>query len=332
MKINDVAKYAGVSLATVSRVINGKKVKLETQKKVEEAIKKLNYTPNFMASNLQRTKSNMILVLIPEIANPYYSTILKGIEFTARKHNYNIILGSSYFYEEQSLDYLTLLNRKLVDGVILLEKIEKEKILKKINSEELYRKIVQCSEYIETNNLSYVTIDHKKAAYDATNHLISIGKKNLILFRMAEDLTYSQLRREGFLEALKDNGIEFLPENEIILDELSIKEAFKQTNIILNNREIEEMGIFAVSDILAIGIIKALNEKNISIPKEVAVVGFDNIDFSLFTTPALTTISQPCYELGAESVKCLLNIIEHENAKPKKIILDYELIVRGSTN
>lgn len=332
MKINDVADYAGVSLATVSRVINGKKVKEETRKKVEEAIKKLNYTPNFMASSLQKTKSNMILILVPEIANPYYSSILKGVEMTARNFNYNIILGSSYSSEEQLLDYLSLLNRKLVDGVILLEKISKEKIMSKIKDENLYRKIVQCSEYIEENNLSCITIDHKKAAYEATNHLISIGKKDLYLFRMKKDFTYSILRREGFLEALKDNKIQMKPENEIVLDELSIKEATKQMNIILNNKKLNNVGVFAISDVLGIGIIKALNAKKIKIPQEVAVVGFDNIDFSTVTEPSLTTISQPGYELGAESVKCLLKIIENEKNEPEKIILEHELIVRESTN
>lgn len=332
MKINDVAEYAGVSLATVSRVLNGRKVKEETKRKVEEAIRKLNYTPNFMASNLQRTKSGMLLILVPEISNPYYSSILEGVELTARESGYNIILGSSYSSEEQLLEYLNLLNKKLVDGVILMEKVSKNKIMKKINDEKLYKRIVQCSEYIDENNLSSITIDHKKAAYEAVNHLIAIGKKNLYLFRMKKDFTYSVLRREGFMEALKDNGIEFKKENEIILDELSIKEGFKQMNIILNNREIKNAGIFAVSDVIGIGIIKALNMKKIKIPEEAAVVGFDNIEFSAVTEPSLTTISQPGYELGKESVKTLLKIIENENILPEKIILEHELIVRESTN
>ncbi len=332
MKINDVAEYAGVSPATVSRVLNRKKVKEETRKKVEEAIKKLNYTPNFMASNLQRTKSGMLLILVPEISNPYYSPILEGVELTARSRGYNIILGSSYSSEEQLLDYLNLLNKKLVDGVILMEKVSKEKIIKKINDERLYNRIVQCSEYIDENNLSCITIDHKKAAYEAASHLISIGKREFYLFRMKKDFTYSVLRREGFIEALKDNGIELKRENEIILDELSIKESFKQMNILLNNRKIENAGIFAVSDVLGIGIIKALNLKNIKIPQDAAVVGFDNIDFSAVTEPSLTTISQPGYELGKESVKQLLKIIENGNVTPEKIILEHELIVRESTN
>ena len=181
MKINDVAEYAGVSLATVSRVINGKNVKKETREKVEEAIKKLNYTPNFMASSLQRTKSNMLLIIVPEISNPYYSAILEGVEVTAKSMGYNIILGSSYSSEAQLLDYLTLLNTKLVDGIILMEKIRKDKIMEKIKDENVFKKIVQCSEYIEENELTYVTIDHKKAAYEAVSHLISIGKKDIYL-------------------------------------------------------------------------------------------------------------------------------------------------------
>ena len=256
MKINDVAEYAGVSLATVSRVINGKNVKKETREKVEEAIKKLNYTPNFMASSLQRTKSNMLLIIVPEISNPYYSAILEGVEVTAKSMGYNIILGSSYSSEAQLLDYFTLLNTKLVDGIILMEKIKKDKIMEKIKDENVFKKIVQCSEYIEENELTYVTIDHKKAAYEAVSHLISIGKKDIYLFSMKKDYTYSTLRREGLIEAMRDNGLEFKKENEVLLDELSIKEAQKHMNIILNNREVENIGIFAVSDVIAIGILK----------------------------------------------------------------------------
>ena len=332
MKINDVAEYAGVSLATVSRVINGKKVKKETKEKVEEAIKKLNYTPNFMASSLQRTKSNMILIIVPEISNPYYSAILEGVEVTAKGMGYNIILGSSYSSEAQLLDYLNLLNTKLVDGIILMEKIEKEKIMEKIKDENVFKKIVQCSEYIEENGLTYITIDHKKAAYEAVSHLISIGKKDIYLFSMIKDYTYSTLRREGLIEAMKDNGLEFKRENEVLLDELSIKEAQKHMNIILNNREVKNIGIFAVSDVIAIGVIKALNSKNIKIPQEAAIVGFDNIDFSAVIEPSLTTVSQPGYELGVESVKSLMRKITGENNNPEKIILDYELIVRETTN
>jgi len=332
MKINDVAEYAGVSLATVSRVINGRKVKKETKEKVEEAIKKLNYTPNFMASSLQRTKSNMILIIVPEISNPYYSAILEGVEVTAKSMGYNIILGSSYSSEAQLLDYLNLLNTKLVDGIILMEKIAKEKIMEKIKDENVFRKIVQCSEYIEENGLTYITIDHEKAAYEAVSHLISIGKKEIYLFSMKKDYTYSTLRREGLIKAMRDNGLEFKKENEILLDELSIKEAHKHMNIILNNREIKDIGIFAVSDVIAIGVLKALNTKNIKIPQEVAVIGFDNIDFSAVTEPSLTTVSQPGYELGAESVKSLVRKITGENNEPEKIILDHELIVRETTN
>ena len=332
MKINDVAEYAGVSLATVSRVINGKKVKKETKEKVEEAIKKLNYTPNFMASSLQRTKSNMILIIVPEISNPYYSAILEGVEVTAKSLGYNIILGSSYSSEVQLLDYLTLLNMKLVDGIILMEKISKEKIKEKIKDENLFSRIVQCSEYIEDNGLTYITIDHKKAAYEAVNHLISIGKKDIYFFSMKRDYTYSTKRKEGLLEAMADNGLEFNPQNEILLDELSIREAQKYMNIILNNRKIEDIGIFAVSDVIAIGVIKALNMKGIRIPQEAAVIGFDNIEFSAVTEPSLTTVSQPGYELGAESVKSLVRKITGENPAAEKIILEHELIVRETTN
>lgn len=332
MKINDVAKYAGVSLATVSRVINGKNVKKETREKVEEAIKKLNYVPNFMASSLQKTKSNMILVIVPAISNPYYSSILEGIEVTAKSLGYNIILGSSYSSEKQLLKYLNLLNTKLVDGIILMEKISREKIKEIIRDDNLIKNIVQCSEYIEENQLTYITIDHKKAAYEAVNHLISIGKREIYFFSIKKDCLYSALRKEGLMEALKDNKLYFKPENEILLDELSMKEAQKYMNILLNNRKMDKIGIFAVSDMIAIGILKTLNDNKVRVPEDIAVVGFDNIELAAFSQPSLTTVSQPGYELGVESVRGLMRKITGDQILPERIILNHELIVRDTTN
>ncbi|MGF6906526.1 LacI family DNA-binding transcriptional regulator [Fusobacterium sp. PH5-44] len=332
MKINDVAKYAGVSLATVSRVINGKNVKKETREKVEEAIKKLNYVPNFMASSLQKTKSNMILVIVPAISNPYYSSILEGIEVAAKSFGYNIILGSSYSSEKQLLKYMNLLNTKLVDGIILMEKISLNKIKEVIRNDSLIKNIVQCSEYIEENQLTYITIDHRKAAYEAVNHLISIGKKEIYFFSIKKDYLYSALRKEGMLDALKDNGLKFEQGNEMLLDELSMKEAQKYMNILLSNRKMENAGIFAVSDIIAMGILKTLNDKKIKIPEDVAVVGFDNIELAAFSQPSLTTVSQPGYELGVESVKGLMRKITGDQILPERIILNHELIVRDTTN
>lgn len=332
MKINDVAKYAGVSLATVSRVINGKNVKKETREKVEEAIKKLNYVPNFMASSLQKTKSNMILVIVPAISNPYYSSILEGIEVTAKSLGYNIILGSSYSSEKQLLKYLNLLNTKLVDGIILMEKISREKIKEIIRDDNLIKNIVQCSEYIEENQLTYITIDHKKAAYEAVNHLISIGKREIYFFSIKKDCLYSALRKEGLMEALKDNKLYFKPENEILLDELSMKEAQKYMNILLNNRKMDKIGIFAVSDMIAIGILKTLNDNKVRVPEDISVVGFDNIELAAFSQPSLTTVSQPGYELGVESVRGLMRKITGDQILPERIILNHELIVRDTTN
>lgn len=331
IKITDVAKLANVSLATVSRVINGKNVREENRIVVEDAIKKLNYTPNFMASNLSKNKSNLILFLVPDISNPYYSLILKGIEETALKKEYNIILGSSYGKEEVQYKYLDLLNKKLIDGIILMEKISKKRINEVIKNKTLQNRIVQCSEYFERSDSIIVTIDHKKASFDATEHLIKTGKKKFYLFNIKGDFTYSKERRVGFFEALKKHGIEFDKSNEIILDHLDMMEAERAMDKLLKKSN-SETGILAVSDVLAFGILKSLHRNEVLIPKDIAIVGFDGTEFSKVSTPSLSSVLQPCCELGVESFKCLMELIEGNfRNMGKKIILNHQLLIRESS-
>lgn len=326
LTIKEVAKEANVSVATVSRVINNNvPVSSKARIKVENAIKKMNYEPNMLGRNLRRSENRFILALLPNISNPFYAAIIKGVEDTAMSQGYNVILCQTDAEPEREKSYLNLLKQKLADGVINLDPILDEDFLMKIG--EKYP-IIQCCEYSENLDITYVSIDNKAAAYKATNHLIDIGHKNIALINSNEKYVYARQRKEGYIKALIDSNIK--PNDKWIVNvDLDFESAQSAVEYLLALDEKPD-AIFAVSDILAIGALKAIAEARLRVPEDIAVVGFDNIPYAKIVTPALTTVNQPMYTIGTKACKMLI----HKLRKDKDVsneILDVQLIIREST-
>ncbi len=324
--IRDVATKCGVSVATVSRVLNGSvEVKKETRELVLEVVKKLNYQPNFTGRNLRKKETKLILILLPTIVNPFFAKVVKGMEDFSRNSGYNIMLGTTYENKEIEHSYLNLLRNKLVDGVIFFGTALDRKEIISLN--QTYN-ILRCSEYNDDIHLSFVTIDNEKAAFEAVWHLIKCGCKN-ILYVTANDNSMSSINRlEGYKRALRSARIDFNPDN-IIYGNYGYNSSY---NLIKNKMEqgITFDGVFAISDKMASGCIKALKENGIDIPKQVKVVGFDNVDISYMTSPEITTISQPQYKIGETAIKMLIDKIQGKQVE-KGVILEHKLIIRNST-
>lgn len=210
--VKDVAKRAGVSVATVSRVLNNsEKVSEQTRQKVLKAIEELGFKPNLLARNFRKDKSNLILVILPTIANNYFARVVKGIEDTARKNGYGILLCTTQNSPEIAAEYLKLIERKQVDGAIIASaKIEID-FCKGLDT----RRIVQACEFYPFLDTSYVAIDHKRAFYDVVDYLIKKGKKNILCAIGNEDIPSEFERKEGYRKALEENGLEFREENVI---------------------------------------------------------------------------------------------------------------------
>lgn len=324
--IAEVAKEAQVSVATVSRVINNNGfVSAESRVKVENAIKKLNYEPNMLGRNLRRSESRVILALLPNISNPFYAKIIQGIEDTAIKNEYNVILCQTDCNPEREANYLNLLKQKLADGVINLDPIIDKSYLSQIGKRY---PVIQCCEYSDDLDVPYVTIDNKEAAYKAVKHLISIGCRNIALINTDEKFLYARQRKEGYFAALSDSDIGIKPEF-IVNGNLDFDSAQSAVKYLLS-LDIKPDAIFAVSDILAIGALKAASDLNIKVPEDLAVAGFDNIPNAKMVTPALTTVSQPMYEIGTEACKMILQKLNGEKNVLNRV-LNTELIIREST-
>lgn len=325
--IQEVAKQARVSVATVSRVLNGQNtVSEKTRKKVEEAIKKLNYEPSMLGRNLRNSESRLFLILIPSISNPFYLEIIKGIEAVAISQNYNILLCETDSNPERENIYFDLVRKKMADGIISMDPTVNIETLKNLSENHA---IIQCSEYEEGSGIPYVTIDNEDASYRAVKHLIQIGHKKIALINSDEKYLYARQRKMGYIRALEEFGITLNSHFIIVTQHLGFENGQHAMKKLLNLRD-RPTAVFAVSDLLAIGALKEINASRLHVPSDIAVVGFDKIDFSNMTNPTLTTIAQPMYKMGTVAVKMLIDKINGKEVE--SIILDHELVVRESTS
>ncbi|MBD8014324.1 LacI family DNA-binding transcriptional regulator [Planococcus wigleyi] len=324
--IQQVAKQAGVSVATVSRVLNGKdKVSTKTKLKVEEAIQYLNYEPSMLGRNLRNSESRIVLILIPSISNPFYFEVIKGIENMALSQNYSILLCETDSKPEKEEIYFDLVRKKMADGIISMDPAVNVETLKELA--ENYA-IIQCSEYGGGIGIPYVTIDSEEASYHAVKHLIQIGHRKIALMNSDEKFLYARERRMGYERALQEHGIPLDGEYIFYTQELGFEQGQQTMKKILQLQD-RPTAVFAVSDLLAIGALKEINAAGLHVPEDVAVVGFDKIDFSNMTNPALTTVAQPMYKMGTVAARMLIEKIQGKTVD--SIVLGHELVIREST-
>ncbi|SEP83942.1 LacI family DNA-binding transcriptional regulator [Basfia succiniciproducens] len=327
MSVQKIAKLAGVSVATVSRVLNDSpSVKAVNKEKVLAAIKALNYQPNLLARQLRTSRTGMILAMVSNIANPFCAAVVKGIEREAEKNGYRILLCNTESDLERSRSCLQLLSGKMVDGVITMDAISELPELQNIIGDAPW---VQCAEYDPDSSVSSVSIDDISATEFVIDQLVKTGKKRIALINHDLSYQYAQHRELGYLNGLKRHGLTYC---EIIyadeLDYLSGKEAVLS---LLKNAQRPD-AILAISDVLAAGVINGLNELNVAIPEDIAVVGFDGIDISQITTPSLSTIQQPCKEIGEMAFSLLLQQIDSTSSvKRVHHLLPWTFIKRQSS-
>jgi len=324
--IQQVAQKAGVSVATVSRVLNhAESVSPKTRLKVENAIKALNYEPSMLGRNLRNSESRLLLVLLPSISNPFYTEIINGIQTTAIANRYNILLCETDSNPQRENIFINMIKNKLADGLISMDPAVN---MQKLNELAENYPVILCSEYEEGGNIPYVTIDSELAAYQAVRHLLQLGNDKIALINSDEKFLYARQRRNGYERALKEFGIPIRKEWIYHTKDLEFQNGVQAMRILLE-QENKPNAIFAVSDTLAIGALKGINGSGLQVPKDLAIVGFDNIGFSNMTNPTLTTVSQPMYKMGCTAANMLMMRIKGEQVE--NIVLDHDLIIREST-
>lgn len=325
--IKDVAKEAGVSIATVSRVLNDVDVvNEETKKKVQEAIKKLGYRPNIVARSLKTQRTKTIGILVPDISSQFYPEVVRGAEDVANIYDYNIMLCNSDLDIEKEKEYLRVLKEKMVDGVIYMSSSLKPEILELIKELDLVTVLVETKD--EDGLLPSVTIDSLQAAYEGTKYLIDKGNKKIGYIGVPRDSFNAwSMRYDGYEKALKEAGLG-IDESLVYLHDLRTKSGYDAVDTMVQHGGVD--AIFCASDELAMGAINALREKGIKVPDDVDVVGFNDIYTASIFYPKLTTISQPMYDMGSVAMRMLIKLVTKQNLDEKHFVLPHALVERDS--
>jgi LacI family transcriptional regulator len=326
--IYDVAREAGVSMATVSRVVNhNPNVKPQTRKKVFEAIERLGYRPNAVARGLASKKTTTVGVVIPDIANANFAEVARGIEDIANMYHYNIILSNADKRKEKEIRVINTLLEKQVDGLLFMGGVVTEEHLQAFNTSNV--PIVLCATTDEKGIMPSVDIDHEGAAFDAVNKLIEEGHRSIAMVSgTLQDPANGFARFQGYKRALEQAGLPYR-EDYIRVGNYRYESGIEATQYFLELPE-RPTAIFAATDEMAIGVIHGLQDAGLTVPDDVSVISVDNSRIASMVRPLLTTVAQPMYDIGAVSMRLLTKLMKKETVDNNKVTLQHELIVRRS--
>lgn len=290
-----------------------------------EAIEALNYQPNVLGRYLRRMETETVLVVVPDIMNPFFSKVLRGIEAVALKHGYQVLLGDTQNDARLEEQYLNVLPQRQVDGMIFLTaRIRKELM------EEMARQfpIVLACEYLEGADIPTVSIDNISSARKATEHLIRLGHCRIAHLSGPMNIILSRDRLRGYQQALAQHELE--ADAALVQEGDFTYESGYHLTLKLLALEKPPTAIFAANDEMAIGAVKAIRHRGGRVPDDVAVVGFDDIHMASIFEPSLTTIAQPMFEIGQKAMELLLALIEGTSARRRQLVLPDRLVIRDS--
>lgn len=324
--VSKIARMAGVSPATVSRVLNHRSIVREsTVKAVEDAMNALGYRLS-REFRSPVTEQPLIVLNIPGIENVFYQNVIKGARVSAKAHGCHLLIHESRLDRGSIRDFCDLLTRVKAAGTLILNCVSKE-LLDQIRE---VAPLVQCCEYNEDADYPYVSIDDFAAAENATEYLISCGCRKLALVNGPRSFKYARKRQEGFLSAIAKADL-FVPQNWLIqLPEVNYEMAYSSICRVLSS-ETPPNAFFVISDVFAAAVIRAAKHYHLKVPQDIMVVGFDNIDFSMMSCPSITTVNQPSFQQGYSASELLIEMIENPPLVPNSLLLNAELIIREST-
>lgn len=324
--IYDVAREARVSMATVSRVVNGNQnVKPETRNKVNEVIKKLNYRPNAVARGLASKRTTTVGVIIPDISNVYYSQLARGLEDIATMYKYHSIISNSDNDPEKEKEIFNNLLSKQVDGIIFLGGTISEEIKELINQSSV--PVVVSGTNSKDDSIASVNINFKEAAEEATEYMIDKGAKSFALIGGE----YSKKAQEDVLQGLTN----VLDQHQLVFDEamhLSGKESYKEGNQAYEKlKDNMPDAILSISDEQAIGILHSALDDGIKIPEDLQIISFNNTRLVEMVRPQLSSVIQPLYDIGAVGMRLLTKYMNEEEVEEPNVILPHRIEFRGTT-
>lgn len=331
--LKKIAREFGVSISTVSKALkDSHEISEETRGKIKAFADYYNYKPNNLALQLRNQKTSVIGVIIPEIVHHFFSTVINGIEKYATEKGYNVMICLSNESYEKEVSNMGVLTNGSVDGLIVSIARETQQNQNFKHFEALITDdfpLVLFDRINDDIKCDKVIIDDIGGAFKATNHLIEIGSKRIALITTQDFITVGSLRREGYLKALKSNGIEV--DESLIYKINDNEDLYEQIKKVINVANPPD-AILAVNEIYAANALKISHEKGLNIPKDIAIIGFTSGLISEFTSPPLTSVMQHGYLMGAQAAELLINRIEHKGSEEfQKTVISTDLKIRKST-
>ena len=327
--ISDVARKAGVSKTTVSRVLNHPElVNEETKLRVRSVMEELSYAPSILAQGMRAQRTRSFGVVIPDFKNLAYAELLENIEIAARHHGYTVIMCSTEIDPEREKEYINKLIQRQVDGLIMCwykSVSENRDFLTKLAKK---LPVVIMDQPSQGLPLSSVYTDGYKGIGRLTRHLIQCGHSKIGIIRSLTKYPVGNSRYEGYLAALQEGGIGF-DQDLVVKSEWTSTGAAEATERLLQRSD--PTAIIAVTDLMALGVLKCLIDNGYRVPEEIAVAGFDDISFSSLISPRLTTVAQPFDRMAWEATEQLIRRIENRHVRNRDIELENRLVVREST-
>ncbi|HEX8294423.1 MAG TPA: LacI family DNA-binding transcriptional regulator [Pyrinomonadaceae bacterium] len=327
-RIKDVAREAGVSTATVSHVINGTKyVTDDTRKRVLDAIERCEYHPNAHARSLASGRSNMLGLLISDISNPFFPEVVKSIEAAAFEHGYNVILLNTNYDPERAADYVRRLSELKMAGVALMTSELDSELFHEITRRQV--SVVFDSHDLASDHMSNICVDYAAGIEEAVRHLVSLGHRRIAHIAGASRIPSGVIRREAFLDFMK----RYLPDEPapaVYEGDFRLDGGRAAASEMLSAPEMPT-GVVVANDMMALGARREFRKAGLSIPRDISLVGFDDIAFAALSEPPLTTVCSPRAEIGRRVVEALVTMIERPDQKGSELRIPTHLITRDST-
>ena len=326
--MRQIAARAHVSVGTVSHVINNTAgVREPVRRRVLEAIERLGYQPSLLARGLRRNQTTIIGVIIPDISNPFFPLVVRGVEDIAYQNSYRLMLCNADNDAQKEQVYFDELRAYRMAGLIVIPSANSRLVAAAGTAGEL--PVICLDRCPEGWKGDSITVDNAEGAYQATRYLLGLGHRGIAAIAGQLHVTSAVERLKGFKRALRESGITIAPEyiQEGRFDRLSGYEK----SLMLLQFSPRPTAIFAANDLVALGVLAAMRELGLRCPEDVSLAGFDDLEIASFTNPALTTVAQPAYQMGARAAALLFERLRGENLPPQHIVMNTSLKVRDST-